>query len=169
LLVVVAAAGAAVAMHDRAARVDASRSAWGSTRSVWIAAAEHQPGDVLRVERRDLPAAMLPDGVAIDVAGDIARGHLSRGEVVLAADVTAVAGPQSLTPSGWVVVPIVESPASGASIGDRVRAVGDGVVGADGLVVGGDGDVTLVAVPQDAGPTIAGLASVGGVTLLLVP
>ena len=75
-----------------------------------------------------------------------------------------------MIPAGWLAVPIRESPASGARLGDRVHVVSDGfVISADGLVVGVHDDATLVAVPSDEAPSIPASADAGGLTLLLVP
>jgi hypothetical protein len=69
-----------------------------------------------------------------------------------------------------LAVPIVESPPSGAAVGDRVRVVADGVVlSADALVVGYHDDVTLVAVPEQVAPILPPAADSGGLALLLEP
>lgn len=170
LIVAVAAAGAGGSMLERADRVDAARSAWGETRRVWVAVADHTPGDPLSVEQRDMPLAMVPEGAAETVDGLTVRQHLARGEIVHEADVVALSGPQSFTPAGWFAVPVNESPPSGAALGDRVRVVADGVVLSDVAVVVGHHDgATLIAVPSDDAPPIAALGSREGVTLLLVP
>ena len=75
-----------------------------------------------------------------------------------------------MTPAGWLVVPVLESPPSGALIGDRARAVADGVVlTKDAVVVGHHGDATLLAVPADVAPLLPAAADAGRLTLLLVP
>jgi hypothetical protein len=170
LVVAVAAAGAGAAMLERVDRVDAERAAWGETRSVWVAAIDHEPGDPLTVERRELPRAVVADGAADAVAGLTARQHVAAGEIVHDSDIVALTGPQALTPAGWLVVPVNESPASGATSGDRAQVVGDGVVlSADALVVGHHDGSTLVAVPADEAASVAALAMRDGVTLLLIP
>ena len=170
LVVAVAAAGAGGSMLERADRVDAARSAWGETRRVWVAVADHAPGDPIVVERRDVPRAVVPAGAADAVDGLTARQHLATGEIVHTADVVALDGPRSLTPAGWLAVPVNESPPSGASLGDRVRVVADGVVlSADAIVVGHHDGAALIAVPTDDAPPIAALGTREGVTLLLIP
>jgi SAF domain len=173
LAVTALATGAGASMLSRADRVDAERAAWGDTRSVWVATADVAPGEPLAVERRQVPRAMVSDAAleSIDsVAGLSARQHLAVGEIVHTTDVVAPNGPQSLTPAGWLAVPVTESPGSGAEIGDRVRVVGDGIVlGDEAIVVGHHDGATLVAVPADAAPPIATLAAHQGVTLLLIP
>jgi hypothetical protein len=170
LVVAVAAAGAGAAMLERVDRVDAERAAWGETRSVWVAGIDHEPGDPLTVERRELPRAVVADGAADAVAGLAARQYVAAGEIVHDSDIVALTGPQALAPAGWLVVPVNESPASGATSGDRARVVGDGVVlSADALVVGHHDGSTLVAVPADEAASVAALAMRDGVTLLLIP
>lgn len=170
LVVVTAAAGAGASLLERSDRVDAERASWGATRGVWVATADHAPGDPLIAERRTIPSAVVPGGAAVTVDGLTARQHLAAGEIVHSLDVVAFTGPQSLTPAGWLAVPVNESPNSGAAIGDRVRVVGDGVVlSQEGVVVGRHDVSTLVAVPTDEAPAIAALATQVGVTLLLIP
>ncbi len=170
LVVAVAAAGAGASMLERSDRIDAQRAEWGNTRSVWIATADHAPGDPLSVERRDVPRAVVADGAADTVDGLAARQYIATGEIVHTTDIVALAGPQALTPTGWLAVPVRESPASGASIGDRVRVVGDGVVvSAEAVVVGHHDGSSLIAVPTDEAPSVAALATHDGVTLLLIP
>jgi hypothetical protein len=170
LFVAVAVLGAAGAMLERSDRVDAARDSWGRTRSVWVAVDDLAPGDPLRVERREVPVAIAEGDVADGIDSLVARQHISRGEIVYRSDVVAPSGPQAMTPTGWLVVPVVESPPSGAAIGDRARAVGDGIVFAgDVLVVGHHDDVTLIAVPAEIAPLLPAAADDGRLTLLLVP
>jgi hypothetical protein len=123
-----------------------------------------------------VPIALVPPsaiGTGVDdIAGLVARQHVGTGEIVTTDDVGRLGqtAPAALVPDGWLAVPIVESPASGAQVGARVQIVSDGVVLApDGRVVGYHDDVTLVAVPADAAPAIPAAAAAGGVALLLVP
>lgn len=168
LIVAVAAAGAGGSMLERSDRIDAQRAAWGETQSVWVATSDHGPGDPLSAERRDVPKAVVPDGALVDDAGLAARQHVAAGEIVHINDVVALTGPQALTPTGWLAVPVNESPVSGAAIGDRVRVVGDGVVlSAAAIVVGHHEGSSLIAVPTDDAPAVAAMAA--GVTLLLIP
>lgn len=169
-LAVVAALAASASMLGHADSIDAARNSWGETRTVWVATVDHAPGDPLTVTARDVPTAMLADSAAIDVAGFTARQQISTGEVVDAVDLVAATGPQAMTPAGWLAVPIIESPPSGASIGDRIHIVSDGfVITTDGLVVGQLDDVTLVAVPADVAPSVPAADDAGSLTLLLVP
>lgn len=168
LIVAVAAAGAGGSMLERSDRIDAQRAAWGETQSVWVATSDHGPGDPLSAERRDVPKAVVPDGALVDDAGLAARQHVAAGEILHINDVVALTGPQALTPTGWLAVPVNESPVSGAAIGDRVRVVGDGVVlSAAAIVVGHHEGSSLIAVPTDDAPAVAAMAA--GVTLLLIP
>jgi hypothetical protein len=170
LIVGVVAVTAAVSVSRHTGRLDAEREAWGQQRAVWVATVGHAPGDPIDAERREVPAAVVESATAEHVAGLVARQHIAAGEIVHEIDVAAATGPQALTPDGWLVVPIVESPSSGAVVGDRVRAVSDGVVVSDdGLVVGQYDASTLIAVPETLAPQLAAAAGTGNVTLLLVP
>lgn len=169
-LATVAALGTSASLLGRTDSIDAARDSWGETRIVWVATSDHAPGEPLSATRREAPIAMVADSASIDVAGLVARQHIAAGETIHDVDVLADTGPQAMTPPGWLAVPISESPASGARLGDRVQVVSDGfVITAEGLVVGRHDDVTLVAVPSDVAPTIPAAADAGGLTLLLVP
>lgn len=164
-----AALGAAADLHVRADRIDAERATWGATRQVWVATADHAPGDPLAVARREMPVAVLAVSAATsdrDVAGLVARQEIAAGEVVHLVDLVAPGGPTAMVPTGWRAVPVVESPPSGARPGDRVEVVGDGfVMSSEAIVVGHHDQSTLVAVPADTAPAL----SVDTVTLLLRP
>jgi hypothetical protein len=174
----VLAAWAYLAVDARLAAVADARRGWGATTPVLVATADLAPGDPLggSVELREWPAAVAPPGALTAPAGDrVARQHVAAGDPVGTSDVAPAAGPLALVPSGWVAAPVVESPPSGAAVGDRVQVASEGVVLAgEGLVVGfvaggSSGDVTLVAVPADAARLVAAAAEAGGVTLLRLP
>jgi hypothetical protein len=170
-VVIIAVATAIAASVDaRLGRVDAERRAWGSTRTVLVTTGPIEVGDPLQVERRQMPVALVPGG-AIDQPDEaLARQRIGTGEIVTDVDVVADRGPQALTPEGWLAVPVVESPRSGATEGDRVQVASDGfVISADALVVGGFDDVTVLAVPADEAPLLPAAANAGSLTLLLKP
>ena len=170
----------AASVHARLQEVDRQRDSWGATRTVLVATGHTEIGQPIDAERRDLPIAMVPDGAldpTADDAGDagevgsrIARQLVGPGEIVTRLDVVAERGPQAVTPEGWLAVPVVESPRSGAVLGDRVQVASDGVViSADALVVGLFDDVTLLAVPATEAPLLAAASTAGALTLLLKP
>lgn len=173
VLVLLATLGVAANMLDRTGRVDAARRSWGGTEIVLVATEAHAPGDALAFEQQEFPAAMVGDAVVADraeLAGMTARQDISAGEIIHDVDVVVDDGPLALTPAGSLVVPIVESPTSGASIGERVQVVSDGVVvSAEAVVVGRHDDVTLTAVPAAEAPAVAAAARAGGGTLLRAP
>jgi hypothetical protein len=171
--VAVAALGAAASMLERADRIDATRESWGSQRTVLVAVGDHAPGDALTTEPRAVPAAIVPSGAltATGEPGDaVARQHIGAGEIVHTVDIAASDGPQAFTPLGWLAVPVVETPASGARLGDRVSVAGDGfVISPDAIVVGTHDDVTVVAVPEAEAQGVAAAGHAAGLTLLLHP
>lgn len=159
-----------VTAHHR--RIDAERRAWGDTVAVWTAAGNLAPGDPLVAQRREVPVALVPDDVfAAEAIPDdqVARQHVADGTIITAVDVAAGGGPEALIPIGWRGVPIDEITISGASVGDRVDVVSDGIVVAtSALVIRRDGGAMMVAVPADAAPLVA-LANQSGVALLRIP
>lgn len=167
LLVALVVTGLAVRVGAYVASVEAARHAWGSTSAVYVATADIEPGAPVAAERREVPAAMLPVRPAAEIGGAVARQRISAGEIVTVADVVADSGPLALVPPGFLAVPVIESPVSGAAVGDRVQVATDGVVlSADAIVVGHSPDATLVAVPADEAPL---LPAADRVALLLVP
>lgn len=169
-LVAVTAAGLAASVLDRLDRVDAARDAWGESRMVWVAVTPADAGQPIHAERRAVPAAVVPAAVADQADGTVARQRVGAGEIVTAADVAVSDRPQALVPDGWLAVPVVESPRSGAQVGDRVHVASDGfVVTADAIVVATLDDVTLLAVPADVAAAVPAAAEAGSLTLLLTP
>jgi hypothetical protein len=175
LVVLAVAVATGAVLRERVAGIDEARRAWGASRAVLVARRDTRPGELLEIDAREVPAAVVPPG-ALDgtpnTAQLVARQDVSAGEIVTAVDVgrADLDGPAALIPDGWSAVPIVEAPASGAAIGSRVRVVGDGVVLApDAMIVGYHDDVTLVGVPTEAAAMVAAGAQSGGVTVLLLP
>lgn len=173
LVVAVCTVAVAAEVLERVDRIEAARAAWGDTRRVLVADHDAAPGDPLAMSARDLPVAIVPAS-ALDASGDgrhVARQHVAAGEIVTERDVAPLSrGALALVPAGWLAVPVVESPASGAQVGDRVRIVSDGLVLAgEALVVGFHDDVTLIAVPADVAPMVPLAADSGSLAVLLVP
>lgn len=171
-LVIVALAGSAAAVaHRRMAAIDAARDGWGDAVPVWVARGDAEVGEPLATTRAEAPRAMVPDGaVTFDPAGLVARQRIGPGEIVTTVDVMPLGDLASLTPDGWLVTPVDERPASGASAGERVRVVSGGFVLAEqGVVVGAIDHVTLVALPADVAPLVPAAAESGDVTLLRIP
>lgn len=164
----------ASSVQQRLVAVDVTRQSWGVTAPVLVATEQIEVGRPLRLEVRELPIALVPPA-AVDPAigvgdGAVARQRIGVGEIVTALDVVADRGPQALTPVGWLAVPVVESPPSGAELGDRVRVASDGfVLSATALVVGRFDNVTMLAVPAADAPLLPAAASAGSLTLLLEP
>ena len=117
-------------------------------------------------------AVVPPGALAADGSGEfVARQPVSKGEIVTEVDVGREGGGAlALVPDGWLAVPVLESPASGAAIGTRVHVVSDGVVLTDeAVVVGYHDDVTLVAVPASAAPMLPVASDNGSLALLMAP
>ena len=173
-LVAVIAAACAATVLERVDQVDRARLAWGEGVTVLVATRDIEPGDRLgdAVGERIVPAAVVPDAAAVaepgGAVGGRARQHVTAGEIITTVDVAAD-GPLALAPDDWLVVPVVESPGSGAEPGDRVQIVGDGlVISTEAIVIGPIDGATLVAVPADEAPLLPAAAE-RGLTLLRVP
>lgn len=168
--VVVLAAGAAVAVHGEVRALRDARAGWATRAEVWVALSETEPGEPVRARRVEVPAALASPAAADDPRGGVARHRISAGEIITATDVGDLSGRLALVPDGWRAVSIVEAPRSAARRGDRVDVVSDGVtIAAAAIVVGHHDDVTLVAVPADAGPLVALAGSSAAITLLGIP
>jgi hypothetical protein len=152
-------------------QVEAARNAWGETRGVIVATVDVRPGEPLAgaTEQRQLPTPMVPVGaVGALEAGAMATQRIAVGEVVMAHDIGATAGPQTLIPEGWLAVPIAEPVPSGVRTGDDVAVASGGVIlAADAIVVGVVGESVLVAAPGDEAPHVAQAAASGDVALLI--
>ena len=164
---------AGVAVASATSGVEAARRAWGDTRTVYVAAEDAVPGDVLatRVERRELPSPMVPEAAVAELDPvAVARQRVMAGEVIVSAVVAAAAAPQTLIPAGWLAVAVAERVPSGAVTGDAVRIASGGIVlSGDGVVVGATAEAVLVAVPAAAAAQVGQAASSGDVSLLLEP
>ena len=104
LAVPVLAASAGLVVADATAGVDAARRSWGTTRPVVVAAVDVAPGQLLtdHVEVRTRPEPMVPAGAVSDLPSTAtARQRIAAGEIVMAHDVAAIAGPRALIPDGW--------------------------------------------------------------------
>ena len=170
LVVGVAALGTAASVLARSDAIEAERAAWGEAVTVFVADRSLAPGDPLAVTAVEVPRAMIPPDALTRPDASTVRRHVGEGEIVVAADVAATSAPHALIPPGWLGVPVVESPASGAAVGDRVMLVSDGIViSGDAIVAGHHDDVTIVAVPEAVAPAVPAAADAQRLTLLLVP
>ncbi len=170
MVITAVALGIAVSVHDRLRQVDLERDSWGDTLPVLMATGPIEVGEPLRVEVRTVPSAVVPKGAITEATDLVARRRIGDGEIVTLLDVVADRGPQAMTPTGWLAVPVIESPRSGASVGDRVRVASDGfVLSARALVVDRFDEVTVLAVPADEAPLLPAAADAGSLTLLLEP
>ena len=173
-IVAAVAAGGATATMSVIRSVDEERARWGDTGTVLVASRDVEAGEPLDglITERGYPKAMIPPGAVVSVArGTAARHRLAAGEIVVDVDIASTTAPRSLIPPGWLGVAVVETVASGATIGDRVVVASEGIrLSADALIVGRGDGVTIVAVPDDEAPNVAAATtSTGGVALLLRP
>lgn len=169
-LVSLLAVGAAATVHSELERVERARASWGDVRTVLVAAEPIEPGMALIVESRGVPVALVPEGAIDDASGLVARQRIGIGEIVAATDVARGADELALVPDGWLAVPVVESTPSGATVGEQLQIVSEGiVVTTDAMMVGRIGDALLLAVRSDLAAPVAAAAEQGRITLLRVP
>ncbi len=155
---------------ERVDRIDRARSAWGETRRVLVATADIDPGQPIAAEWRSLPVAGVPPRAIRTEPDGVARQHVSAGEIVTEVDVADGEAPLALVPDDWLVVAVVESPGSGAEVGERVVVASEGVVLAgDALVVGHVDGATLTAVPAGTAPLLTLAAESAHLSLLRRP
>ena len=175
-------------------RAEHTRAAFGELRAAPVATrelavgTEVAPGDV---RWTDLPAAVVPDGVAPDPLGRTVTEPIVTGEVLLQRRLSGGSGTGvlGLLPPGGraLAVPVepstpvllvgdrvdVYSPAElspGGLSGDGGRATSSGVrrVARDGVVVATDERATTIAVDADEAPAVARAILDGAVALALV-
>jgi hypothetical protein len=165
---VAAATFASVGAHAR--RVDRAAAEWGATRPVLVARTALAPGDPVVGDWREYPVALVPESALEAGGGDrIARHRLEPGEIVTLGD-TVGGGPLAHLPDGWLAVAVIESPHSGARLGDRVQLAADGItLAAEAIVVGESGDATLIGVPAAIAALVPLAAEHGSLAVLRMP
>ena len=137
------------------ADVDAQRRSWGTTRQVWVALADHQRGDPVHAEQREVPAAMAPAAAATaDPAGRIARQAVAAGEVITDADIVGE-GVLALVPSGAVALSIANAGGAEFRVGDPVVVFESGRRLAAGDVVAVLDDSVMVAVSGSSAAAVS--------------
>lgn len=161
----------AMTVHLRLSAIDATRDAWGATRSVLVADQAMNPNDPIVATPAERPLAAIPDG-ALSALPDGARlrQRVGAGEVLVEVDVARVAGPASRADPGTVVVAVADPLARSVTVGTRVHVAADGILlAADATVVELVDEVIFVAVDPNDAPAVAAAAQAGLVSLLYVP
>lgn len=163
--------GAGLIVHRQLDALDDARNSWQTTRTVWVATSDLAPGDELRVERREVPAAVAPPSAIDDVpAAAVARQRVAGGEVIVDADVTSAIGPAALAEPGTAVVGIATDSIGGVAIGVDVQVVAEGVVLADrGRVVATGDQSIFVAVDPHVAAAVAAAAHAHVASLVYLP
>ncbi len=174
-------------------RAEAARSAYGEQRRVPVAATDLEvgarvgPGDVAWSE---LPAALVPDGVAAEPEGRTVTEPVVAGEVVLERRLSGAGGEGAaalVPPGGRALAVPVDASTPGLALGDRVDAyapaevVGQGSAAASARSGGGarrvarearvvavDERAVTIAVSAAEAPAVARAVLDGALTLALV-
>ena len=159
----------ALVLMSQSRQLNEARDEWGSSVDVWVAAADTAPGDPLLVDRRAMPAAMLPRAAVTGAwpVGATARQTVVAGEVVVAADIGT--GRLPLLPSEWRAVAVTAGDTTiPLVIGDHVDVVANGaVLSIDAVVVDMQASVAVIGVPADDAPGVA-VASRDGTAVVVV-
>ncbi|MDD9372361.1 MAG: SAF domain-containing protein [Acidimicrobiales bacterium] len=163
------AAGTCVTVMSLVAAADDARDRWGQTRPVAVATRDLAPGDVVDAgafEVRDLPEAVLPDGV-VDAAGAspgapgssavvagappvgaVVRHPVLAGEPLVAARLApdGLTGAAALVPAGWRAVAVPLGPAGAPPVvtGDLVDVLAVTPTAIDGADQGREPAFALV-------------------------
>ena len=171
MLVVALALTVAQIVRNTDADLARARDQWDETRTVLVATEPHAPGQGFVVEEREYPVVAVPPGSVLEIpSGSITRRHLGAGQVVVDEHLTGGSGPTALAEAGQVVVAVAHAGSAPPPIGTRVQIVGEGIVlSTEATVVGVDGDITWVAVPEFDAPVVADGVRRNLVSLVLVP
>lgn len=147
--------------------LDEARRSWGETRAVWVSVADIEPGESLKAQRRDYPAAVVPArAITSPPAVAVARQRLAAGQILTDVDVSP-AGPAALIPDGWIAVPVADESGSFRP-GDSLVAFADGRQIAAGVVVASSAQHVTIAVPAPDAAVLAGAVAEGRVSLGLL-
>ena len=131
---------------------DHARQQWGTSRTVYVAAHALGPGDVLAVERREYPRAMVPvSAVSATTEGALVARPIAAGTEAVPAD--------------WAVFAVDATGAPALVPGDGVGVFGQGARWCDGVVARANAEVVEVAVPPSCAEAVSAEVAVGGVVL----
>ena len=182
-----------VSIQGAAAEAAARQRAWGDTEVVPVVRRPVAAGQVIEaadIERRTMPAGLVPDGaIAGDPVGQAARVALWPGEVVLAERLAraGLRGVAALVPEGARAMAVPRGPGTPPlSVGDRVDllatfdippAEGTGeepaplaptfAVASDATVLHVEDEAVTVAVTVEQSARVAFALAIGTVTLAL--
>ena len=155
LAVGLCAASAWLTIHGSQARVEAERSSWGSTITVWVAEGSTEAGASIRAAPHEYPAAVVPPSAITEAPTGVARRSIAAGEILVEGDLAGDADP----PTGWVVLAVAADLAPVLVPGDSVAVMGNGQRLCDGLVT-----AVATEAPSGDGIEIAVPANCAGVT-----
>lgn len=158
----------AASLQARAAALDRARSQWDTLVTVWVADADLSPGDQVagNSTARRVPALIAPDGALQGDVGTVTQ-PVGRGAILTDVSVTRSTGALALAPSGTVVVGVRESVPVGASVGEPVAVVSEGVMVAPrAMVIGLDDGIVLLALPIGDAPVVTAASDGHSVALV---
>jgi hypothetical protein len=157
-VVSLAGVAAAAVVAGQSAALERERAAWGTTRTAWIAVADHAPGDLVSARAMSIPAALVASSTMLDDPnGSVARHLIAAGEIIAVVD---VGREHALIPTGSLAVAIAADETSiPVRAGDRVDVFADGaVLATDGVVVAVNPAAVVVAVLAAAAPAVTAAA-----------
>lgn len=158
----------AASYQARANALDRARSQWGDAITVWVASADLHPGDDVKGNStpRRVPAEIVPEAALLEAEGTVTQ-RVARGSILTNVSVTASTDALALAPPGTVVVGVRQSVPVGASAGESVAVVSEGVmIAARAVVVGIENEIVLLALPIDEAPVVSAASDGRSVALL---
>lgn len=175
VLVAILAAGVAAIVAAELADVRRQRDAWAKTIDVIVAERDVVPGESMvgRFFVRAVPIGLAPSTVltGLPVAA-IATQEISRGEMIVEADIAPERSQLALLPSGWLAIRVVDDSDQTASVsqtpsdsrqaqpmfvvGDAAAILADGaIIAPDAIVLGVESGVVVIGVPSDVAGAVA--------------
>lgn len=148
--------------------LERERARWGSARRVWVATGAADAGDIVALEERMWPDAVVPDEALTRAPVDVvAARSVARGQLLTAADLVG----DGAVPNGWQVfaVPADGQPALAPS--QRVSMYSAGTLlcrGTTAAVRPADSGVVEVAVPDQCAAAVSAALADGGLVVARV-
>lgn len=148
--------------------LEGERRKWGTTESVWVAAGDIAPGELIRSVRREYPAAMVPrSAIHAEPQDVIAVSVISHGEVLVEADVAGTT--DQVVPADWVAFALPDAETPTLMRGDAVLLFGSGQRLCEGRVIHASDIRTDVAVPDSCADAVGVQIALGELVVGLTP
>ena len=179
ILVALLAAGIGAIVAAELADVRRQRDSWGKTIDVIVAERDVSPGEPMvgAFVVRTVPVGLAPSTVLTGVPGAAtATQEISRGEMIVEADIAPERSQLALLPPHWLAIRVVGESAQAASVspmpstaeqaqaqaqamfivGDAAAVLADGaIIAPDAIVLAVESGVVVIGVPSDVAAAVA--------------